>query len=394
MLDANNLRDAFRHSKKGVSWKESVQRYEINELRNINQTVKTLSAHDYKQLPFYEFKLNERGKTRHIMSLHISDRVVNRAVCDYILAPNLLRYLIYDNGASVKGKGCSFTQMRLDRHLHHYFMTHGTNKGYILLVDFSKYFDNIDHEKLLDYLRNRIDDEEAMVLIAYMISTFEIDVSYMSDEEYDEAKVNVFNSLEYYQTVADSERTGKKFLRKSLGIGSQISQVSGISYPTPIDNYCTIVRGVHEYARYMDDSYAIHQSKEFLRELLDDLVRMSADLGIHINMKKTQICPLTAFTFLKVKYMLTPTGAVIHRPARSNITRERTRLKKNANMVENGKLSFDEATNAYASWKGNAQKYNASRSIENMDKLYNELFINPFIEQGSENPRPVENKPK
>lgn len=42
--DANNLITAFKKSKSGVDWKASVQRYEMNLLRNINNTVKALES--------------------------------------------------------------------------------------------------------------------------------------------------------------------------------------------------------------------------------------------------------------------------------------------------------------------------------------------------------------
>ena len=134
LLDANNIYEAFRNSQKGVDWKESVQRYEASLLKNINRTVKVLSNGTYSQKPFYEFPLFERGKRRHVKSLHISDRVINRAVCDYVLNPSLQRYLIYDNGASIKGRGIGFTRNRLDRHLRRYYRKHGDNEGYILLI--------------------------------------------------------------------------------------------------------------------------------------------------------------------------------------------------------------------------------------------------------------------
>lgn len=50
-------------------------------------------------------------------------------------------------------------------------------------------------------------------------------------------------------------------MRKSVGIGSQISQISGVYYPTRIDNYCKIVKGMKYYGRYMDklfDELFIH----------------------------------------------------------------------------------------------------------------------------------------
>lgn len=378
LLDANNLVYAFKNSKKGVDWKESVQRYEANMLKNVNRSIKELKARHYVQKPFYEFPLYERGKRRHIKSLHISDRVINRAVCDYILNPSLQKYLIYDNGASVKGKGIGFTRKRLDYHLHRYYRLHGTNEGYILLIDFSKFFDNIDHDKLIEFINEKIPDEAAMEIVQYLIGTFDVDVSYMSDEEYARAKSELFNSLEYYNSIPKSLLTGEKMLSKSLGIGSQISQISGIFYPTKMDNFCKIVRGCHFYGRYMDDTYIIHHDKYYLKQLLEDIIRICTDLGIHINEKKTQICPLTNFTFLKTKYTLTDTGRVIHRMPHDNIVRERRKLKTMAEMVEDGELAYQDARTQYGSWRGNAQWYNAYHTIERMDELHDDLFINDW----------------
>jgi len=102
---ADNLYAAFRSAKKGVSREESVQRYEANAMRNIAETRRRLPAGESVRSGFAEFTLNERGKTRHIKSVHISGRVVRKCPCDEILTPILSRPLIHDNGASIKGKG-------------------------------------------------------------------------------------------------------------------------------------------------------------------------------------------------------------------------------------------------------------------------------------------------
>ena len=51
VYDANSLIDAFNKSKKGTAWKESVQRYEANLLRNVNQTQKELKDGSYLHHP-------------------------------------------------------------------------------------------------------------------------------------------------------------------------------------------------------------------------------------------------------------------------------------------------------------------------------------------------------
>lgn len=111
-------------------------------------------------------------------------------------------------------------------------------------------------------------------------------------------------------------------MKKSVGIGSQISQISGVYYPTRLDNYCKIVRGMKYYGRYMDDIYIIHESKEFLKGLLNDIRGICDEYGLFINPKKTQIVKLShGFTFLKIKYSLTETGKVIERISKDSVVR-------------------------------------------------------------------------
>lgn len=161
LTDLNILHEAYLQCKKGVEWKESVQRYGMYELLNIADLSESLKNHTYRQKPFYEFDINERGKKRHIKSLHISDRVLQRALCDNILTPATKKYLIYDNGASVKGKGIEFTRKRLQAHLEKYYRRYGRD-GYVLQIDFSKYFDNIDHKQVLRLFAKHINDAETM----------------------------------------------------------------------------------------------------------------------------------------------------------------------------------------------------------------------------------------
>ena len=338
LTDLNLLYDAFRKSIKGVDWKCSIQRYEANVLVELMKIRKSLIDGTYKQKAFFEFDINERGKHRHIKSLHISDRVLQRCLCDNILIPLLYKYLIYDNGASVKDKGIEFSRNRLIAHLQKFYRKHG-NKGYILLVDFSKFFDSIPHDKLMDLLKERIDDKRILALINYLIGTF--------DEEH----------------------------IKSLGIGSQISQIFGIYYPTRLDNYIKIVKGCKYYGRYMDDFYIIHDDKKYLQSLLIEINRIVDDMGLTINANKTQICRIDkGFIFLKTYYFVTDTGKIVRKPCKKNVTRERRKLKKLKVKMDDGATDFEDIFQSYKSWRGSMQRYNSYHIIQNMDRLFGELY--------------------
>lgn len=339
LMDLNVLYDAFQQCKSGVDWKCSIQRYEANLLFNLNQLRKQLRDGKYKPDKFVEFDVNERGKTRHIKSPSIRDRVLQRAICDYVLEPILYPKLIYDNGASVKGKGVEFTRKRLDKHLREYYREYG-NKGYILVGDFSKFFESIPHDKLIEMLRKHIQDEHMMNLLEMIIHSFSED-------------------------------------GKGLGIGSQISQICGIFYPTPLDNYITCVKGCRLYARHMDDFYIISNNKEFLKDLLIRIEKIvSEELDMKLNKKKTQICRLDkGFNFLKQRIWLNESGRITHKPIKKNITRERRKLRAFKRKLDDGKINYKtDIEQQYKSWRKAQLKYNCKKKIYNTDKLYENLF--------------------
>ena len=236
--NANVLMNSFYEAKKGCSWKNSVQQYEANFLKNIRHTQLELREKTYRQQDFYCFYLKERGKDRYVRSISFYDRVVQRALCD-LVNPIVEPYLIHDNGASVKKKGIDFARRRIENHLHKYYRKYG-NKGYALVIDFSKFYDNILHKPLMDMYREIIDDKDIINLINHLVDSFSVDIS-----NYNITENELFDSLAYAK--AETEKTGEKIMHKSLGIGSQISQISGIYYPSKMDNYCKIVKGIKFY---------------------------------------------------------------------------------------------------------------------------------------------------
>lgn len=368
LSNANVLINSFFEAKKSCGWKNSVQQYEANLLKNIRHTQLELRNKTYKQQDFYNFFLCERGKERFVRSITFYDRVIQRALCD-LLNPIVLPYLIHDNGASVKGKGIDFARKRIENHLHRYYRKNG-NEGYILLIDFSKFYDNIHHDKLIDMYKKIIDNEDIIALITHLVDSFSIDIS-----NYDMSIDELFDSLDYAKISPIKKH--QKMMKKSLGIGSQISQISGIYYPTKMDNYCKIVKSIKFYGRYMDDTYIIANSKEELKELLEEISEICKSLGIFINRKKTQIHKLEkGFVFLKIKYILTDSGHLIRIPVKDNFVRERRKLKSFRKMLDAGIMTFDDIYMQYKSWKGNLKKYDCNISLRNMDKLFLSLFEN------------------
>lgn len=373
IYNGNVLYEGYLRAKQGSDWKPQVQKFGMYYLLELAKMSREIRDKTYEFLPTSHFILNERGRTRSITGEQIPDRILKHALCDEFLNPAVKKYLIYDNGASVKGKGTSFTRQRIVDHLHRYYNKHGSNDGYILLIDFSKYYDNIRHDKLYNMLADKVDNEHALWLLSKTLNNSAVDVSYMTDEEYSNCINVLFNSLEH-DKIDKSLLTGQKYMAKHMNIGDQVSQTAGVTYRTPVDNYVKIVNGVSLYGVYNDDSYVIHENKEFLEELLKGIIEAANSLGITVNTKKTRICKLSdRWRFLQVSYSLTKTGKVVQKINTKRLTAMRRKMKS---VVY--KLPKSEFIDWYKSWFDNYHKLMSKQQRNNMNGLFNKLIMEVY----------------
>mgnify|MGYP002626395816 CR=1 FL=1 len=373
IANMNVLYDAFRASMKGSAWKREPQKFEHDWMTELTTLKRELETHTYKTLPTMEFKLKERGKVRHIHGNRMRDRVVRHALCDNILGPYLKPYLIHNNGASRKGKGLSFARKMFEKDLHNFWLKYRTH-GYIGFIDLSKFYDNIRHDLVKELVYPKI-PEENWWLMDEILSSMEVDVSYMTEEEYARCMDTQFNSVVYYETVPVKQRTGEKWMKKSLNIGDQVSQDVGVFFPHRIDNYAKIVRGLKYYGRYMDDIYFISTSREEAQSVIDGIREQAKKLGLFVNDKKTRIVKTSdTYKYLQVKYHLTDTGKVVKRISPKAVTRERRKLKAYKRQLDAGTIPYEDIEQAYRSWMGAYTHLMSKQQIRNMKELYKNLY--------------------
>ena len=374
LTDLNLLYDSFLASLKGSAWKEEPQRFEIDFLSEIVRLKQEIESREYRTSEGTEFTLNERGKVRHIHGAKIRDRVVRHALCDGELADALRPYLIYNNAASQKGKGLGFARKMFEKDLHNFWIRYRDNEGYIGFIDFSKFYDNIQHRQIRARVGPLI-SEEGNWMLDEILRTFEVDVSYMSDEEYADCLERKFNSVWYYENIPKAARTGEKFMAKGVDIGDQLSQDIGIYFPTPIDNYAKIVRGQKWYGRYMDDIYIICRSREELKSVIAGITEIAKGMGIYINDRKTRIVRLgDTYRYLQIKYSLTADGRVVKRINPKAVTRERRRMRAYKGLMERGTMTLEDVEQACKSWMGDYSKLMSKKQIKHMKAHYKALF--------------------
>lgn len=322
----------------GVAWKTSTQKYRNKPITNLSNAYIRLHKGTYKSKGFYSFTIIERGKTRNIKSVHISERIVQRCLCDYSLIPALTPSLIYDNGACMKGKGIDFAKDRMTCHLQRYYRKHKTNKGYALAIDFSSYFDRILHDRLEIIIRAKYFDERIIRLYMHF--------------------VDMFGEV-------------------GLGLGSQISQISAICYPSAIDHSVKSDLHIKEYGRYMDDSNLINESKQYLHFCKNQIESLCEKYGIVLNRKKTQIVKLSrGVPYLKQRFVLTDKGDVLRLPKEDNTRRMCRKLKSFARWLETGKMKPEDARTSYYSWRSHLIRSNAFFKLQNMDKRFRTIMKN------------------
>lgn len=353
VINRNALSRAAEDATKNVKYKASVKRFMLRRLTNVAALNQKLMYHNDIRKGFICFNLIERGKLRRIMSVHFSERVPQKSLNQNALVPVLTRSLIYDNGASQKAKGSGFAMKRIVTHLLRHYRHYGA-EGYILLIDFKDYFGSIDHDRAKQIVDEAFEDDGIKWL------------TYLFVDAYYEHKLK--------QGINE---------RKGLGLGSEINQTIAITYPNPLDHYIKEVLRIKGYGRYMDDSYLIHESKEYLEYCLEEIQRICARLKITVNKKKTKIVKLShGFTFLKTQIHYTETGGIVKKPCHNAVVRERRKLKKQKKFVDSGEMSFQDVRQSYGSWRGSMKHRNARKTVHSMNLLFDRLFIENWMEGG------------
>lgn len=338
------IRRSHWDARSGVMFKASVIRYDAHAYRNSVWQSHDLRAEKDTRQGFYTFIIIERGKRRVIHSLHYAERVIRRSVCTNALVPILSSNLIYDNGASLKGKGVSHAANRCETHLHRFYRETGGNDGYVIVIDFKGYFDHIQHGPLFDILDRYLLDPRLNRLAKGFVTATD------ADKPDDEKGVGLY-------------------------IGPEDSQIFAVAYPNSIDHKIKDQWRIKPYNRYMDDSYIIVKDKETAQAILAALLVEYDRLGIIPNRKKTQIVKLSkGFSFLKTRYFLTTSGKVIRKADHKAIVRERRKLKKQHHLYMEGVMTLEQVVQSYMSWRGSMLQRDAYRSVLSMDQLFFDLF--------------------
>ena len=257
-----------------------------------------LKGNKLTRFDYDEFTITERGKKREIAAPRVYDRQVDKAVSKEILLPIYEKHMIYDNGASMKGKGFHFSMKRLKQDLIKHYKKYGRERG-ILLIDFKDYFGSSDHEVIKKHHEKYFPDEQVRDIL--------------------------------WNSVEPNFKTKGFQPKKGLPLGVETSQAEMVHYPSLLDKYiqCQLRLGLSGH--YMDDYRVIIPPDRDWKEILNKIEEKAASMGITLSRHKTKYVPLTkSFRFCKIQFRLLENEKVLTKGNKksSQIIRRKIRMFK------------------------------------------------------------------
>ena len=345
---------------RGVGWKESVQKYAVYAVSKMYTDYLSIKNRKLpKPISSRNVKIYERGKERIITPIHVRDRVIQKVLCDYALTPILAKKLIYDNGASLKGKGVSFSRNRVFQHLRNAIKEYGID-FHVLSFDFKDFFNSIPHRTCRKILSKYIYDKEIVNITMDVIkSHHRAQILKIHDPK---------EKQEQLRKLENEELSG-------ICLGSQVSQAIALIIANDIDHYIKDIKKCKYYYRHMDDGVVFLKTKEELHALFDGMKEISDNLGLEFNTLKTHVTKSSkGFTFLKVRYFVPDSGKIVKNLTRKGITRMRRKLHRFYHKVQSGELTLDNAYDSMQSWLAHSEIASSYKTVKSMFNLYKKLY--------------------
>lgn len=336
-LSEEALYEAAMRCFRGVRWKPSVERVELNLpliIHNIRESFEngTYVPHEPRRFTI------RYPKKRDIVAVHINDRILQRSLNDFVFYPSIAPHLINDNWACQTGKGTDYARSRFRSMLRSHIREHGM-EGCICYVDIWGYYGNMAHAvaaaPFYRYAPRRWADFANMI-------------------------------------ITTQYGTGDG---RGVNPGSQLIQIAGISVPNDLDHTLKDRLQFKRYGRYMDDMVCIvenmDQAELFMRTVGEGL----AKLGLEPHPKKSKVVPIEkGLTFLGFDFKPLESGKVLMTVTSSSVRRERRHLKGIVRLAKAGGLTREQANDSYHGWRAHASKGDSSKLIKRMDAYYKNLW--------------------
>ncbi|MEK7184769.1 MAG: reverse transcriptase/maturase family protein [Patescibacteria group bacterium] len=219
----------------------------MNLEETLLQLYQDLSVGSYKHGPYKDFYI-EDPKRRHIFKAQVIDRILNHAIFR-VLEPIFNKKFIHDSYSSRVEKGIHKAHDRFRRFAWR-LSKNNMQIVWVLKCDIRKFFDSIDHDKLLEIISKTVKDEKAVELL---------------------------------KTILKSYSTNP---RKGIPMGNVTSQLFSNIYLDQLDQYVKRDLKIKNYIRYADDFVILSRNKEELLQYLSIInifLQEKLSLSLHPN---------------------------------------------------------------------------------------------------------------
>lgn len=287
-LSFNNLLNCYKIIKKTCKNKKAINKFELNLNTNIYNIYTSLYNKTYVPYKYTIFMIFE-PKPRIVMSQCINDKIVNHFISKYYLLPYLDNKLIDANVATRVNKGTSYANKLMVKYINNLRMIDKNKDIYVLKIDISKYFYNINHNILIEFLKKDVSDENVINLIKIVLS--ETNSNYVNEKI---EKLNEENNIDMPIYKYDV----------GLGLGAMTAQFFAIYFLNNLDHYIKEKLKCHYYIRYMNDLVFLSHDKLYLKNILKIISKKVTALGLKINPKSNIYNLRYGINFLEYKYKI------------------------------------------------------------------------------------------
>lgn len=330
IISPENLFISWERFKKGKRDKPDVMEFEYELEKNIFDLHRDLKEKTYKHGPYKGFYIRD-PKVRHIHKATVRDRVVHHAVfkvLNLVYEPTLIPTSFSCRIGKGNHKGVRVLDQMLRKASRNY-----TKSCFALKCDVKKFFDSIDHEVLLEILRQRIRDEDVFSLLKEIIGSFSA------------SHLNLFH-------------------RRGLPIGNLTSQLFANVYMNELDQFVKHELKIKYYARYTDDFVILSDVDDFNEILLQIKQFLKDRLCLKLHPSKVSV--------RKLRQGVDFLGYVIRHHHKLPRTKTRKRmwrkLKGRAKEHKKGDIddeSLEQSLNSYLGLLSHANAHRLSERLKN-----------------------------
>jgi len=322
-----NLYLAYLKARKAKRYKFYVLKFDFYLEENLLNLQKDLLSLTYQPKPYRQFTVCD-SKKRLIKAPAFSDRIIHHALCN-IIDPIFDKSFIFDSYACRKNKGTRKAVKRLEKFIKssqtHLRENKSNARIYCLKCDISKYFENINHDFLFNFVSKKIKDKKTLWLV---------------------------------RRIIESNPQG-------VPIGNLTSQLFANIYLNELDKFIKHCLKIKYYLRYMDDFLILENDKQKLNQAKEQIgVFLKEKLKLELNPKKVRIFPIEqGIDFLG--YRVFDTYRILRKNTVKRFIKRTKYYQKKSNK---GLLSFEKLDHTLQSWLNYARWGNSWRLRRNLEE--------------------------